>query len=94
MLSPKIRECSPKDIGILVETIRRSFQDVAKRFDLNPENTPRHPSNCTENWIQKDMERGVTYYVAKNENIVVGCIALEQVNPDVCYMERFAVLPD
>jgi N-acetylglutamate synthase-like GNAT family acetyltransferase len=93
MLNPKIRVCTQKDIGVLVETIRRSFQDVASRFNLTPENAPRHPSYCTKDWIQKDMERGVTYYVLENENIVVGCVAFEQANSDVCYLERLAVLP-
>lgn len=89
-----MRVCTQKDIDILVATIRRSFQDVAKRFDLTQENAPRHPSNCTGDWIQKDMERGVTYYVAENENIVAGCVALEQASPDFCYLERLAVLPN
>lgn len=94
MLSPKIRPCTQKDIGVLVETIRRSFQDVTLRFDLTLENAPRHPSNCTEDWIQKDIERGVTYFVIENENLVVGCAALEKANSEVCYLERLAVLPD
>jgi GNAT superfamily N-acetyltransferase len=93
MLSFKIRVCTPKDIGVLSETIRKSFQEVALRFDLTPENAPRHPSNCTEDWIKKDMERGVTYYALKNENLVAGCVALERTNSDVCYLERLAVLP-
>ena len=64
------------------------------RFGLNQQNAPRHPSNCAEEWIIKDMERGVTYYALENENVVVGCVALEKVNPDVCYLERLAVLSD
>jgi N-acetylglutamate synthase-like GNAT family acetyltransferase len=67
---------------------------VAKHFDLTHENAPRHPSNCTEDWIKKDMERGVTYFVIENENIVVGCVALELANSEVSYLERLAVLPD
>jgi N-acetylglutamate synthase-like GNAT family acetyltransferase len=93
MLSPTIRACTQNDIVVLVETIRRSFQDVADRFGLTQENAPRHPSNCTEDWIQKDMERGVTYFIIGNENSVAGCVALEPVNSEVCYLERLAVLP-
>src|SRR5664280_111241 len=93
-LSPKMRICAQKDIEVIVETIRKSFQDIAKRFDLTQENAPRHPSNCTEDWIKKDMERGVTYFVIGNENIVVGCVALELANSEVSYLERLAVLPD
>ncbi len=94
MSNLKIRECTQKDTEALAETIRRSFQDVAKRFNLTKENAPRHSSNCTEDWVQKDMERGITYFALENENIVVGCVALEQAKPDVCYLERLAVLPD
>jgi N-acetylglutamate synthase-like GNAT family acetyltransferase len=94
MLNPKIRVCTQKDIEVLVETIRRSFQNVAESFDLTPENAPRHPSNCTADWIQKDMERGVTYFVIENENVVAGCVALELANSEVSYLERLAVLPD
>jgi len=93
-MSSKIRTCTQEDIGVLAETIRMSFQDVAERFGLTQENAPRHPSNCTVDWIQKDMDRGVTYFVIENENYVVGCVALEQANSEVCYLERLAVLPN
>jgi N-acetylglutamate synthase-like GNAT family acetyltransferase len=89
-----IRTCTKEDIGILVEIIRRSFLDVAERFVLTKENAPRHPSNCTVEWIQKDMDRGVTYFVIENDSHDVGCVALEQANPEVYYLERLAVLPD
>ena len=93
-MSFKIRTCTNEDILSLVETIRRSFKDVAERFGLTQENAPRHPSNCTVDWVQKDMARGVTYFVIENENHVVGCVALELANSEICYLERLAVLPD
>jgi N-acetylglutamate synthase-like GNAT family acetyltransferase len=40
------------------------------------------------------MERGVTYFAIESNGHVAGCVALEQANPDVCYLERLAVLPD
>jgi diamine N-acetyltransferase len=83
-----------EDSVVLAETIRKSFQDVAERFDLTPENAPRHPSNCTVDWIQKDMARGVAYFVMENEGHVVGCVALEPANSKICYLERLAVLPE
>lgn len=52
MPSPSIHPRTQKDIGVLAETIRRSFQDVALRFDLTQENASRHPSNCTEDWVE------------------------------------------
>jgi len=94
VISSKIRICTKEDTQVLVETIRRSFQDVAERFGLTQENAPSHPSNCTVDWIRRHMERGVTYFAMENKNHVVGCVALEQANSEVCYLERLAVLPD
>jgi len=93
-MSSKIRICTEEDAQVLAEIIRRSFQDVAKRFGLTPENTPRHPSNCTVDWIRNDMEDGVTYFAIGANNHVVGCVALEKANSEVCYLERLAVLPN
>jgi len=89
-----IRTCTLEDIGILTETIRKSFRDVAGRFGLTPENAPGHPSNCTHNWIRHDMERGVTYFALGNEDKIAGCVACEQASSKVCYLERLAVLPE
>jgi N-acetylglutamate synthase-like GNAT family acetyltransferase len=93
-MSSKIRICTTEDTQVLAETIRRSFQDVAARFGLTQENAPSHPSNCTVDWIRKDMERGVSYFAIENKNHVVGCVVLERANAEVCYLERLAVLPD
>lgn len=93
-MSAKIRSCTKEDAKVLAETIRRSFQDIAERFGLTQENAPRHPSNCTVDWIRKDMERGVAYFAIENRSHMVGCIALERADAGVCYLERLAVLPD
>jgi N-acetylglutamate synthase-like GNAT family acetyltransferase len=94
VMSSKIRVCTKEDAGILARTIRKSFQDVAERFGLTRENAPRHPSNCTVDWIRKDVERDVAYFAIENRNHVIGCVALEQAPRQVCYLERLAVLPD
>jgi len=93
-MSSKIRVCTEKDAGVLAETTRKSFQDVADRFGLTPENAPSHPSNCTVDWIRKDIEDGVIYFAIQNKNHVAGCVALEKANSQVCYLERLAVLPN
>jgi ribosomal protein S18 acetylase RimI-like enzyme len=90
----QIRTCTREDVGILAETIRGSFRGVAERFGLTEENCPRHASNCTADWIEKDMDRGVTYFALESEGRTVGSVALERAKPEVCYLERLAVLPD
>lgn len=90
----QIRTCTREDVDILAETIRGSFRGVAERFGLTEENCPRHASNCTADWIEKDMDRGVTYFALESEGRTVGSVALERAKPEVCYLERLAVLPD
>ena len=89
-----IKIASPNDTDMLCRLIRDSFRDVAERFSLNSENCPKHPSNYTEEWVQKDFDRGVTYFILSQNNLPVGCVALEKANDDLCYLERLAVLPE
>ena len=71
-----------------------AYLEVAERFDLNGENCPKHPSNCTDQWIQRDLDRGVTYYLLSLTGKPVGCAALEEADDASCYLERVAVLPE
>lgn len=88
------REAGEKDAELLAGIISRSFQDVARRFGLTPENCPKHPSNCTPEWIRDDLKRGVKYTIAEQDHIPVGCFALEAPSPELRYLERLAVLPE
>jgi GNAT superfamily N-acetyltransferase len=93
-MSYRIREATGLDIDVLSDIIRNSFRDVAERFGLTAENCPRHPSNCTREWIVSAMEKGVRHFVLETDETPCGCAALEQVRPEVCYLERLSVLPD
>jgi len=93
MAKLKIRVATRKDVALLTDIIRSSFRDVAERFGLTQENCPKHASNCTADWIEKDMDRSVTYFILEEEGQTSGCVALERVNDELCYLERLAVLP-
>ena len=88
-----IRSVQQDEKQTLAELIRRSYRDVAKRFELTVENCPKHPSNCTESWIAKDLERGVRYFFATHQNTAIGCAGLEIATGEIAYLERLAVLP-
>ncbi|MFC1532978.1 GNAT family N-acetyltransferase [Thermodesulfobacteriota bacterium] len=64
-----------------------------QRFRFTAQNCPKHPSNCTDKWIQNDFSKGVGYYILKSDSRPIGCVALERANSDICYLERLAVLP-
>ena len=88
-----IRAAGSADVPVLSGIIRVSFRDVAERFSLTLENCPKHPSNCTDEWIENDFARGVAYYILESDGTPVGCVALEKANPDLCYLERLGILP-
>ena len=89
-----IKEASNKDSTLITDLIRKSYQDVADRFGLTFENCPKHPSNCSVEWIDNDFTRGVIFFILEHNSIPVGCVALEKAGPDLCYLERLAVLPE
>jgi N-acetylglutamate synthase-like GNAT family acetyltransferase len=89
-----IRSATQKDVEVLAEIIREAFRDVALRFALTRDNCPRHPSNCTTDWIEADMARGVQYFILDEDHKPVGCVGVERANTEVCYLERLAVLPE
>ena len=89
-----IRQATIGDVEILAGIVRRSYQTVADKFGLTKNNCPKHPSNCTEGWIESDFERGVTYFILESDGKNIGCAALEKANAELCYLERLAVLPE
>lgn len=89
-----IRCAAEGDVPLLARLVRRSFRDVAERFGLDRENCPRHPSNCTPDWIRDALDKGVRYFLAHRGEVPCGCVALERAGPEVCYLERLGVLPE
>ncbi|MCE5335874.1 MAG: GNAT family N-acetyltransferase [Desulfobacteraceae bacterium] len=90
----KIEEALLSDVFVLANIIRNAFKDVALRFDLTEGNCPRHPSNCTAQWVESALHNQVRYFMLQCDGTPCGCVALEQAKPEVCYLERLAVLPD
>jgi N-acetylglutamate synthase-like GNAT family acetyltransferase len=83
-----------QDIIRITAIIRAAFGVVARRFELTPENCPKHPSNVNEHWMARDLARGVRYYLARQDQQVVGCMGVEHASAGICYLERLAVVPD
>lgn len=89
----QIRTAAQADISLLARLIRDSFSNVAERYGLNRQNCPKHPSNCSDQWVARDMDRGVVYYILEESGLAKGCVAIEQADANQCYLERLAVLP-
>ncbi|MBN1346742.1 MAG: GNAT family N-acetyltransferase [Phycisphaerae bacterium] len=91
---PTIRQATARDAPLLNHIIRGAYLDVARRFDLTPENCPTHPSNCTEAWVESAVQKGVRFYVAQRGETACGCVGLDKIRHDLCYIERLGVLPE
>lgn len=82
-----------EDAEQIAATVSGANKDIAKLFGINKENNPKHPSFCAKTWVLSDLDRGVEYFFHKNKNIITGCVAFEQPDPDTAYLNRLSVLP-
>ncbi len=90
----RIQKAGPADARLLSDLISASYLDVAQTFNLTPGNCPKHPSNCTKNWVERDFNRGVLYYILYKDGLPAGCAGLETIENKTAYLERLAVLPE
>jgi GNAT superfamily N-acetyltransferase len=88
-----IRGAGEGEAAVVAGVIRQSFEPVAEMFGLTAENCPKHPSNCRQEWVEKDLGRGVVYFVLMAGGEACGCVAMEKAEGEACYLERLAVLP-
>lgn len=89
----EIRASTDKDLATIAMLVRESNKDVAAKFGLNAENCPKHPSFCTEGWIEADLARGERYFVMEDDSIAIGCVAYENPSAGLAYLNRLSVLP-
>lgn len=82
------------DAELVASIISESNKDVAVRFDLNKANNPKHPSFCNKDWVMMDFNRGVEYFFYEENGEKVGCIAFENPEGGLAYLNRLGVLPE
>ena len=88
-----IRKAKKSDIDVLVTLLRSSFRDVAEKFGITEENNPRSLAFCTNERLESDLKKDLTYYILEHDGRPCGCVALERAKPGLCYLMRLAVLP-
>jgi len=89
-----IRQANEADIGVLVTLIRNSFRDVAEKFALTAESCPKFPAFNAKERVDSDFEKGLRYYILEENGRACGCVAIEEADPDICYLGRLSVLPE
>jgi GNAT superfamily N-acetyltransferase len=90
----KIRESTATDVASIAMLISQSNQDVAVKFGLNADNCPKHPSFCTEDWIEADVACGEKYFILEENSAAIGCVAYKNPSAGLAYLNRLSVLPN
>jgi len=88
-----IREASSEDLAALAKLVSEANKDVAVKFGLNASNCPKHPSFCTEAWVQADFARGERYFILEESSNPIGCVAYESPSAGLAYLNRLSILP-
>lgn len=88
-----IKEATHKDLATIAMLVSESNKDVAVKFGLNAENCPKHPSFCTQSWIEADLARGESYFIFEEGALAIGCVAYENPSAGLAYLNRLSVLP-
>ncbi|MBI5592356.1 MAG: GNAT family N-acetyltransferase [Deltaproteobacteria bacterium] len=88
-----IRNATREDLAAIAMLVSESNKDVAVKFGLNDGNCPKHPSFCTESWIEADLARGETYFILEEDGLPIGCVAYENPSAGLAYLNRLSVLP-
>jgi GNAT superfamily N-acetyltransferase len=90
----RIRPATGDDVATLGMLISESNKRVAAMFGLDAQNCPKHPSLCTEAWVEADMARGERYFLHEDAaRAPLGCVAYESAGPGRAYLNRLSVLP-
>jgi N-acetylglutamate synthase-like GNAT family acetyltransferase len=88
-----IISATSNDSEEIAKIVAMSNKDVAERFSINRQNNPKHPSFYDQAWVLSDFERGEEYFLYREGNNSVACVAYEQLNSHVGYLNRLSVLP-
>lgn len=93
-MNTEIRIANGKDSKIIADIIYRANQPVAKQFNITIENCPKHPSNCTHQWISGAIGNGDIFLILEYKNTPVGCVSFTGSINQVANIKRLAVLPE
>jgi GNAT superfamily N-acetyltransferase len=88
-----IAQATLEDAQTIAKIVSLSNEGVAKKFGVNKDNNPKHPSFYDESWVLSDFERGEEYFLYEVNGEAVGCVAYEQSRAEVAYLNRLSVLP-
>ncbi len=90
----EIRQSNMDEAAKIAEIISCANSEIAEKFGLNRQNCSKHPSFCTTEWVEKDIDRGALYFSYIKGDITAGCVAYERADNNMAFLNRLAVLPE
>ena len=89
-----IKRIKKRETKRLAEVIQNSFITVANDFNITKENAPTNPAFITLKDIKKLQKKGVVFLGFYIDDKLIGCIAVENANSGIFYIEKLCVLPE
>lgn len=93
-MSELIEIADRSQASTVAHIIREANIPVAIELGLDQKNTPRHPSNMTEQWVLSDMGKREIFFLLLLDNLAIGTISYKSVGAGVAFLARLAVLPE
>lgn len=82
------------DAGAVACLVRAAFAEQARRFGLDRDTCPSHPSMTDEAAILRSLERGTRFLVLERDGSLCGCVGVRQPREGTCAIEKLAVRPE
>jgi N-acetylglutamate synthase-like GNAT family acetyltransferase len=88
-----VRKADLRESGPIADLIALAFRDLAKRFALDSDNCPSHPSLMTRERVERGFLLGTEMLLAFSGTSLCGCVGLRQPVDGVSTLEKLAVAP-
>jgi ribosomal protein S18 acetylase RimI-like enzyme len=89
-----IRNIVRAEIETCVQVIRKSFETVAREFNLTQVNCPGHTSFIKVEKLYKQYDEGRLMFACLDEDTIVGYFSLVKINAESYELDNLAVLPE
>lgn len=89
-----IRLAGNEDAEAVASLVREAFTEQARRFGLDRNTCPSHPSMTDEAAVRRSLERGTRFLVLERDGTLCGCVGVRQPREGTCAIEKLAVRPE
>ncbi|RPI05109.1 MAG: N-acetyltransferase [Ignavibacteriae bacterium] len=90
-----IRVSPGNDLSVPVKVLQEAHRTVAEEFGFTKETNPTNNAFIDETTLRAQLEKGIELYQLNENDIAVGCIAIEKSKKeeDTFFIEKVSIIP-